>query len=417
MSARLNWNDLVKKKTFGNVLERVWCSRLDEGESDWHAYGQSWYDGRVEEDGDMEESYDGGKRKKAQTEDPKRLLLFVDPECDVSDLWKSFTREFARDKEFREECKLTKDRVDRCVPLLMENTDVVRIEHFQQLQPGTSYRSSTLLRPGARVFSTSARIGDSTNGTIGAFLRPKPTPETRKRPPLRSRAWLLSNKHILLQQNQNVQEVEVRGAGNTLISRQVDFVGLEARENQVDAAIAEVADPREIEAFYDGIPINCPDPISPRPGMRVQKLGNATGVTEGTIICQVKNVFVADARKGGGFLFKDQWLIGSSSTFMANGDSGSLVVGENHPVALLFAMAETVHELPKKMRFIPPFGLACSIQQVLHALRDQVDGTPELEIMLDRSIKRKCRIPGHFSDPQQDIPQEDAEDDEDEGAD
>jgi hypothetical protein len=184
----------------------------------------------------------------------------------------------------------------------------------------------------------------------------------------------------------------VRGAGQTLISRrQVTYIEENFETNAVDAAVAKVEDPSDIEAFYDGINIFCPHPLEPSYGMKVQKLGNATGVTSGKVICHLDQVFVSAPKGRGGADFRDQWLIGSDDTFVSNGDSGALVIGCGHPVALLFAMADSVEGMPDDQSFIAPFGLATSICGVLKQIEAKLGmGEGDLEIMLHHKRKETC---------------------------
>ena len=383
MAIKINCGVLKK------AIDQAWCKRKEEGLDEWHAYGECCF-----EEDDSKDCHCPDKQhpKSAEEEKPeRRLLLMMSSDGDVPRMVKSLAYKYSlsRNAEGKalyeiENMKL-EEHVESSAANLFQKIDVIFAEPFQQPEAGNFYRPSTLLHPGARVFSTSPELGDSTNGTIGAFLKAKGTA------PLHP-AWLLSNKHVLLQQDQRLETVEVRGAGQTLISREVQFIGLRDTSNLVDAAIAKVLDSDEIEAIYDGIQIHCPHPIEPRLGMRIYKLGNATGVTSGKIICRLNKVFVEDANKrGGGFEFSGQYLIGSDTTFMASGDSGSLVIGCGHPVALLFAMANKIKGLPKDKHFVPPFGLACSIVEVLDKLPKE--GKTDWEIMLDDSHIKDCCHP------------------------
>ncbi|HEY6351869.1 MAG TPA: hypothetical protein VI636_20930 [Candidatus Angelobacter sp.] len=379
-NSELNWDVLCKE------IDQAWCKKKEEGHEEWHAYGECCFD-----EDDSKDCHCSGQQHPKATEEKKpekRLLLMVEPDGNVPELVKSLAYKYSLSRNaegkalYEIENMELKEHVERSSDSLGRKTDIIVAEPFQQPEAGIFYRPSTLLHPGARVFSTSPELGDSTNGTIGAFLKAKGTSPSHP-------AWLLSNKHVLLQQDQRLESVEVRGAGQTLISREVQFIGLRDTSNLVDAAIAKVIDSDEIEAIYDGIQIHCAHPMEPRLGMKAYKLGNATGITSGRIICRLNRVFVEDANKrGGGFEFSDQYLIGSDTTFMANGDSGSLVIGDGHPVALLFAMANKIKGLPKNMHFVPPFGLACSIVEVLDKL--PTEGKTKWEIMLDSSHIKDC---------------------------
>ncbi len=425
MEASFNWNNEIIRAG----VEQLWENRAAEGYGDWIGFGRCCLKGTT---------FDRNTGT-ATSDEPPHLLLFMQRQCDISDWIDSLIPMVLSQYNFESQNKATASpEVKASLKSLEDPTgNVSTMEYvttmlkklkceckqiiigpFRQFQSGVCVRPSTLLRPGARVFSTSPQIGgkpiESSNGTIGAFLKrvekkskedkskdeepdeKKPSEKKRKRAKTPKDAWLLSNKHILLQRTQDVDNVEVRGAGQTLISRRVNFVGEKFEGNLVDAAVAKVDDPDDIEPFYYGIDTFCPCPIEPRPGMAVKKLGNATGVTSGKIICQLDHISVGGSRGNtGGLEFVKPWLIGSDDTFVANGDSGALVIGCGHPVALLFAMSDNVDGLPNET----PFGLAVSICDVLTEIKRELGFVEDgLEIMLPYERDDHCPD-AHLHDP------------------
>ncbi|HKR85754.1 MAG TPA: hypothetical protein VJS37_16465, partial [Terriglobales bacterium] len=255
---------MYEEQWFKGRLEEFWQDRMSEGYHQWHGYGMCCFDTTT------------GDCNQQQAPSPN-LVLLMQCQCDTSDWVKSFSKGLHHHfnhvlEERGEEPAPAKEFAEWIVPIIEDGCTIITVGPFTQFDTGLSYRPSTLLRPGARVFSTSPRIGDSSFGTIGAFVKrsndngsddgpnaPGPNApcyevapgKKRRTDPMRTpkQAWLLSNKHVLLQRNQDLQSVEVRGAGQTLISRQVTFVGERFEENNVDAALARVEDPSDIEAF------------------------------------------------------------------------------------------------------------------------------------------------------------------------
>jgi hypothetical protein len=411
---------------FWRSMENLWDNRLSEGYSDWHGYGTCCFEPAAERKKPTAADYEKQKKKRRN---PASVVLLMRCQCDMVPWQNSLARKVRAQlklainpnnfvgtderlsHEQREQLRSVESEefLPATVAALKNWCQLITVGPFTQFDTGICVRPSTLLRPGARVFSTSPKVGDSSFGTIGAFLKRKndngsddgpnkpkdeipPRGKKQRTDPMHSpkQAWLLSNKHVLLQRNQDLQSVEVRGAGQTLISRQITFVGERFEENHVDAAVAKVEDPSDIEAFYDGIDISCPCPLEPWYGMEVHKLGNATGVTSGTITCHLNRVFVSAPKGRGGADFTDQWLIASDDTFVANGDSGSLVIGCGHPVAMLFAMADNVKELDDR-GFIPPYGLATPICDVIKNIEMELGFEKDgLEIMLDSAVRDPC---------------------------
>jgi Trypsin len=256
---------------------------------------------------------------------------------------------------------------------------VIMPRPFLGTRTGIKFRKSVMGRPGARVFTTSARCGRGCFGTIGGFLKQAGAPATDP-------VWLLTNHHILAEHEECVRNSQVRGSGGRLLSTQVRFVPLqENKPNQADVAIARIRDPKTISGEYPGISITCPSPARPRDKMQVQKLGNATNVTTGIALWYCPRV-VSVSCSGKTFEFEDQIVIGSKSKkepFLAHGDSGSLVIGDRHPIGLLHAIGSKV-TLPSGIQAVAPLGLASPFGTVLKELNDKTRLGP-LQLVLDSS--------------------------------
>jgi hypothetical protein len=310
-------------------LNAVWRKRKQEGLQGWHGYGVN--------------------------SDESRLVLFVEPGFDEEEIIKA--------------AKLNTE--------VQSITDTLSSVHFRQMDTGDSPRPSTPLRPGARVFGVGPS-GVSCNGTIAAFLKLHNDGKNGS-------YWLLSNQHVLADEDGLPYNVEVRGAGQTLLSREVRVPEFTGKPRAVDAAVARIGheDIEDIEISYDRIRINSPKPLPGARvtrGLKVQKFGNATGVTSGELISRRATVEVANCKDEGTTVYADQLVFGSKSdTFLAHGDSGALVISnedpvndqpvDKHPVALMFAIAEDVPQLPDDLKdFMPPFGLASPIATVLEKL-------------------------------------------------
>ncbi|MBI3456986.1 MAG: hypothetical protein HY002_14510 [Candidatus Rokubacteria bacterium] len=146
----------------------------------------------------------------------------------------------------------------------------------------------------------------------------------------------------------------------------VPIVFSKTANNTVDAAIATLTTTNITNATpSDGYGTPSSTPVAASLGQAVQKYGRTTGLTTGTVTGVNATVLI---RYDIGFArFVKQVVVqGTSGSFSAGGDSGSLIVtddGVNSPVALLFAgsSSSTIGN---------PIGL------VLGALGVSIDGVP-----------------------------------------
>jgi hypothetical protein len=308
------------------ILNTHWMNRFENNLGGWHGYGAK-----------------STRNSAREAVDSPVLIFFVSPQVKPSDF--------------------KKDLINR-IDLLDGQYQIITMLPFRQMHESSLARPSMPLQPGAVVYASADRpCGDGCFGTIGGFLKRTGDKEEDDR-------WLLSNNHILVRGCQD--QTPIRGAGGAPLSHYVESVQLTATGNLVDAAIAKVDWPAEVFAFYDGLTIANPAPEVPAPPSPVQKLGAATGVTNGILEVLQATLFVTDCEGSGGHEFTDQLVISSAddeNPFLAHGDSGSLVVSNGRPVGLLFAIGDQVFDIePSEPKLTAPFGVASPFQSVLDQL-------------------------------------------------
>lgn len=177
-----------------------------------------------------------------------------------------------------------------------------------------------------------------TAGTIGAFVRLNGADEPR----------LLSNNHVLADEDRGtigdaiLQPGQLDGGEDDQdrIANLERFIALDpAAVNRVDAALAVLDDPGDIDPALPGIG-HVRQTLAPEHADQVVKLGRTTGLTHGSVSAiEVDNVIVEFST--GALRFDGQIEISgtASGPFSLGGDSGSLVVAADDPraVGLLFA--------------------------------------------------------------------------------
>ncbi len=112
--------------------------------------------------------------------------------------------------------------------------------------------------------------------------------------------------------------------------------------NRMDCALARPLTPDAvISTFVPPMPpLVRPDPIAPRKGLRVHKIGRTTGLSYGVIVDP--SVDIVMKYPAGKFVFRNQILVqGDGGPFSAAGDSGALLidVASNQAVGLHFGAA------------------------------------------------------------------------------
>jgi hypothetical protein len=211
--------------------------------------------------------------------------------------------------------------------------------------------------------------------------------------------YILSNNHVLDKSNQGkvgdpISQPGLADANCSItavstVANMSQAVQLQASQSQqtgpftaADAAIAQIV-PTTVDlsgSILDGAGVGQPAPPSATPAdvsaaiqaqQTVAKSGDATGLTCGNLQAAFANVQVdysssCNGAKAFTAIFKNQILV-ASSTFSANGDSGSLIMTADHarPLALLYAGGSTNT-------------VGNPIQDVLTALNDPNTGAPTI---------------------------------------
>ena len=295
------------------------------------------------------------------TRSGKRILtLFLEPEAtaEAASLKATVSEDFRR---ISSRHKLT--------------VETMHFPHFRSI-PGKKHGSlSGVLQPGNTVFTSGSDCQAPCSGTIGAFLASANGAQ-------RSRTWLLSNHHILAECTKNVIVKGMTGDG---IGKKVSAVPLLPEGSLVDCAIVEVANGSPIDLTYRDLGKLSKTPVALTQGATVRKLGASSGVTSATFIWRCPKVKVFDCMDTNFNVFLRQLVFVSvdpDQPFAEEGDSGSLVWNNGHPVGLLCARTNATDAAPPDTspKPKPPFFLANPWQTVLRELSKKVK-TP-LKIVL-----------------------------------
>ena len=236
--------------------------------------------------------------------------------------------------------------------------------------PGGSGEGSSIGGAGAGVGSPRAEGGSSEVDPKRGFPRPVPIGVSAGHPDVSagtigarvtdgSRVFALSNNHVFAASNggrlgDNLLQPGVADGGRNPEDRvgtlhdfePIRFCGdLACPSNRIDAALAlTTADDLGTETPDGGYGGPRSTPQEGTLGLRVQKYGRTTGLTEGRITGV--NATLDVNYRGGTARFTGQIVI-SGEGFSAGGDSGSLVVSkgilfaDRRPVGLLFAGSPT----------------------------------------------------------------------------
>jgi hypothetical protein len=219
--------------------------------------------------------------------------------------------------------------------------------------------------------------------------------------------YILSNNHVLDKSNQGkagdpisqpgLADANCSTTAVSTVAQMSQAVQLQASQSQAtgpftaaDAAIAQIV-PSTVDltgSILDGAGVGQPAPPSSiladvsaamQAQQTVAKSGDATGLTCGNLQAAFANVQVDYSSSCNGAtaftaIFKNQILV-ASSTFSANGDSGSLIMtaDKSRPLALLYAGGSTNT-------------VGNPIQDVLTALSDPTAGAPTMVGGGDHSI-------------------------------
>jgi hypothetical protein len=211
------------------------------------------------------------------------------------------------------------------------------------------------------------------NGTIGAFLTADRDGST----------WLVSNRHVMA----GCLGSPLLGAGRVELGTDVRPVPVLGTGNLVDASVVKIDDPLQVNPQFEKVgpvkqlnPQTLPNLIE---GTPVSKLGFSSKFKTGTLVLNCPKVKVRDL-DGIAKEFVDQFAIVSKEAFAQEGDSGSLIVGEEQPLGLLFAMSDDVIDIPEDQSLKPPFYLANRWDNVIQALQSpRIVGLP-LKLLLSK---------------------------------
>ena len=195
---------------------------------------------------------------------------------------------------------------------------------------------------GVRPVACGVSIGHFliTAGTLGCVVKPIGAAGP---------AFILSNNHVLANENQALPNDSIlepgRRDGGAAFPPIAKFSRAEPLSfgplvgNWIDAAIAEIIKPADVDPRIFGIGAIDPRPLAATKLQSVRKTGRTTGPTFGSVIDLSADLWVSYLR--GEAWFQDQIAIvgAGGNGFSAGGDSGSLIVDSqsNRPVALLFA--------------------------------------------------------------------------------
>lgn len=174
---------------------------------------------------------------------------------------------------------------------------------------------------------------------------------------------ILSNNHVLADTNAGVADDDIvqpgpddvpAGSAARRIAGLTDFEPLMfgSAVNHIDAAIAALDDPDSAIPRIMGIGLHAKPPVAAFLNQSVAKHGRTTGLTFGTV---ADISFDGNVRYNGRVAyFEDQIaIIGESSPFSDDGDSGSLVLDNpgSHAVGLLFA-GDGSHTLANRIQSV-----------------------------------------------------------------
>lgn len=195
------------------------------------------------------------------------------------------------------------------------------------------------LKTGCRI----APKGANWIGTLGAGVQFK----DRETGALKTGA--LTNAHVTGFRSIGTEMLQPDGSCQWFgkVARVVDLK-FDRTPNLIDAALIDCFRPADghytganggtVGTEVIGIGRINPSPVTPALGMKVQKGGQTTAVTTGTIKAVEGTTFVSYGRDGTAYFQQQMDIHGDNGEFSAAGDSGSIILTmDRRPVGLLFA--------------------------------------------------------------------------------
>ena len=221
--------------------------------------------------------------------------------------------------------------------------------HFQPPRPGSPIRADTV----------APNVNSGARGTLGMVVA-----DGNQRHILSCNHILAVNGRVLEDRKANVVSAEFVNKEEPIAKPGV-FVPLSRDgDNFVDCALAQIKEVDNVDAAFPSRvgKLNTPDPIPPECDMEVQKLGAATGATEGTIVDISADLYVN--YDFGTFRFANQVVIDGGrddEEFATEGDSGSVVWDQKakQAVAMVFAASGR-------------YAVACPLPKVLDLLKARI---------------------------------------------
>ena len=229
------------------------------------------------------------------------------------------------------------------------------------------------------------------SGTIGYFCT------RRSILPRRKEVHLLSNSHVfadlrkaavdegdLIMHPSPGEAATGRPVGALVNFSALRFDGGTGDPNHVDAALAKLWEPQQHRPLipFVGAVKGYVAGGEAEVGEQARKFGRTTGYTEGRVFSTHLDIWIRYDRTGQSAFFENQILIEPSApsftSFVAKGDSGSLVVDENqHALGLIFAGTSELPEPPAPTpntnaappRRVEGYGVANPIAEVLDRLK------------------------------------------------
>ena len=229
------------------------------------------------------------------------------------------------------------------------------------------------------------------SGTIGYFCT------RRSRLPRRKEIHLLSNSHVfadlrkasvdagdLIMHPSPGESATGRPVGALVNFSALKFDGGPSDPNYVDAALAKLWEPQQHRPLipFVGAVKGYVGKDEVEVGEPARKFGRTTGYTEGRVFSTHLDIWIRYDRTGQSAFFQDQILVEPDTTqfqsFVAKGDSGSLVVDENrHALGLIFAgtsdtpqtPAPSTNPQPSPPKRVEGYGVANPIAEVLDRLK------------------------------------------------